>query len=123
MSYILVVDDEPDICTLLKGIFEDDGSTVRMAVNSTEALKFISNEEPDLIILDIWLRNSDLDGIEILKLITKESNNIPVIIISGHGNIEVAVEAVKLGAYDFIEKPFNTGQILLVKIKQLSLSS
>ena len=78
---ILVVDDEPDICTLLKGIFEDDGSTVRVAANSTEALKFISNEEPDLIILDIWLRNSDLDGIEILKLIKKESNSIPVIII------------------------------------------
>ncbi len=71
MSYILVVDDEPDICTLLKGIFEDDGSTVRIAENSTEALKFISDEEPDLVILDIWLRNSDLDGIEILKLITK----------------------------------------------------
>ncbi len=121
MSYILVVDDEPDICTLLKGIFEDDGSTVRIAVNSTEALKFISNEEPDLIILDIWLRNSDLDGIEILKLITKESNSIPVIIISGHGNIEVAVEAVKLGAYDFIEKPFNTEQILLVKNKAIEL--
>ena len=121
MSYILVVDDEPDICTLLKGIFEDDGSTVRIAVNSNQALKFISDEEPDLIILDIWLRNSDLDGIEILKLITKESNNIPVIIISGHGNIEVAVEAVKLGAYDFIEKPFNTEQILLVKNKAIEL--
>ncbi|MFL2806476.1 MAG: sigma-54-dependent transcriptional regulator [Paracoccaceae bacterium] len=121
MSYILVVDDEPDICILLKGIFEDDGSTVRTAANSTEALKFMSNEEPDLVILDIWLRNSDLDGIEILKLITKESNNIPVIIISGHGNIEVAVEAVKLGAYDFIEKPFNTEQILLVKNKAIEL--
>ena len=121
MSYILVVDDEPDICTLLKGIFEDDGSIVHIAANSTEALKFISNEEPDLVILDIWLRNSDLDGIEILKLITKESNSIPVIIISGHGNIEVAVEAVKLGAYDFIEKPFNTEQILLVKNKAIEL--
>ena len=123
MSYILVVDDEPDICTLLKGIFEDDGSTVRIAANSTEALKFISNEEPDLVILDIWLRNSDLDGIGILKLITKESNSIPVIIISGHGNIEVAVEAVKLGAYDFIEKPFNTEQILLVKNKAIELKN
>ncbi len=115
MSEILVVDDEPDICSLLKGIFEDDGNCVRVASNSSHALKLISDKEPDLIILDIWLQNSDLDGIEILKKVTKESNNIPIVIISGHGNIEVAVEAVKLGAYDFIEKPFNTEQIRLVK--------
>ena len=119
MSYILVVDDEPDICALLKGIFEDDGSVVQLAINSDEALDAISKKEPDLIILDIWLRNSDLDGIEILKKITKSKRDIPVVIISGHGNIEVAVEAIKLGAYDFIEKPFNTARIQLVKNRAL----
>ena len=108
MNDILVVDDEPDICTLLKSIFEEDGCFVRLALNSSEALDLIAEKEPDLVVLDIWLRNSDLDGIEILKKITNSSNNIPVVIISGHGNIEIAVEAVKLGAYDFIEKPFNT---------------
>ena len=115
MNDILVVDDEPDICTLLKSIFEEDGCFVRLAINSSEALDLIAEKEPDLVVLDIWLRNSDLDGIEILKKITNSSNNIPVVIISGHGNIEIAVEAVKLGAYDFIEKPFNTEQIRVVK--------
>ena len=79
----------------LKGIFEDDGNVVQLAINSDEALAAISKKEPDLIILDIWLRNSDLDGIEILKKITKKIKDIPVVIISGHGNIEVAVEAIK----------------------------
>ena len=82
MNDILVVDDEPDICTLLKSIFEEDGCFVRLAINSSEALDLIAEKEPDLVVLDIWLRNSDLDGIEILKKITNSSNNIPVVIKS-----------------------------------------
>jgi len=95
---------------------------VKPAYNSTSAMDYINNEEPSLIILDIWLKDSEMDGIEILKSVKQNNPLCPVVVISGHGNIEIAVAAVKQGAYDFIEKPFNTDQLLLVLNRALEAS-
>ncbi len=122
MSYILVVDDEKDIRDLIGKILIDEGHTVRLAKNSTEAMNEINDTDPSLIILDIWLKDSNMDGIEILKNVRSNKPSIPVVIISGHGNIKIAVAAVKQGAYDFIEKPFNIDQLLLVKDRALEAS-
>ena len=122
MSYILVVDDEKDIRDLIGQILLDEGHTVKPAYNSTSAMDYINNEEPSLIILDIWLKDSEMDGIEILKSVKQNNPLCPVVVISGHGNIEIAVAAVKQGAYDFIEKPFNTDQLLLVLNRALEAS-
>ena len=122
MSYILVVDDEKDIRDLIGKILVDEGHTVRLAKNSTEAMNEINDIDPSLIILDIWLKDSNMDGIEILKNVRSNKPSIPVVIISGHGNIKIAVAAVKQGAYDFIEKPFNIDQLLLVKDRALEAS-
>ena len=122
MSYILVVDDEKDIRDLIGQILLDEGHTVKPAYNSTSAMDYINNEEPSLIILDIWLKDSEMDGIEILKSVKLNNPLCPVVVISGHGNIEIAVAAVKQGAYDFIEKPFNTDQLLLVLNRALEAS-
>ncbi len=110
---ILVVDDETDIRLLIKGILNDEGLMVREAGNSDETLKAIALRKPNLVILDIWLNNSTMDGMEILKHIRKEYPDTPVIMISGHGNIQTAVEAIKIGAYDFIEKPFKSDRLIL----------
>ncbi len=123
MSYILVVDDEKDIRDLISQILFEEGHTVKLAHNSTSAMDYINGEEPDLIILDIWLKDSEMDGIEILKSVKQNNPLCPVVVISGHGNIEIAVAAVKQGAYDFIEKPFNTDQLLLVINRALEASS
>merc|ERR1711991_1074792 len=93
-----------------------------MGHSSTSAIDYINNEEPDLIILDIWLKDSEMDGIEILKSVRQNNPLCPVVVISGHGNIEIAVAAVKQGAYDFIEKPFNIDQLLLVINRALEAS-
>ena len=122
MSYILVVDDEKDIRDLIGQILLDEGHIVKPAYNSTSAMDYINNEEPSLIILDIWLKDSEMDGIEILKSVKQNNPLCPVVVISGHGNIEIAVAAVKQGAYDFIEKPFNTDQLLLVLNRALEAS-
>lgn len=122
MSYILVVDDEKDIRDLIGQILLDEGHTVKPAYNSTSAMDYINNKEPSLIILDIWLKDSEMDGIEILKSVKQNNPLCPVVVISGHGNIEIAVAAVKQGAYDFIEKPFNTDQLLLVLNRALEAS-
>ena len=122
MSYILVVDDEKDIRDLIGQILLDEGHTVKPAYNSTSAMDYINNDEPSLIILDIWLKDSEMDGIEILKSVKQNNPLCPVVVISGHGNIEIAVAAVKQGAYDFIEKPFNTDQLLLVLNRALEAS-
>ncbi|MDC3068126.1 sigma-54 dependent transcriptional regulator [Paracoccaceae bacterium] len=114
MSYILVVDDEKDIRDLISQILFDEGHLVKLAHDSNSAMHYINTEEPSLIILDIWLKDSDMDGIEILKAVKQNNPHCPVVVISGHGNIEIAVAAVKQGAYDFIEKPFNIDQLLLV---------
>ncbi|PQM62497.1 MAG: sigma-54-dependent Fis family transcriptional regulator [Rhodobacteraceae bacterium] len=119
MSYILVVDDEKDIRELIGEILVDDGHEVRLAENSEEAINFINKTPPQLLILDIWLKDSKMDGIEILKSVKQNNPTVPVVIISGHGNIKIAVAAVKQGAYDFIEKPFNIDQLLLIKNRAL----
>ena len=114
MSDILIVDDERDIRELISEILKDEGFTTRLAGNSDSAIEAIDAEPPALMILDIWLKDSRMDGIDILKTVKKENPDVPVVIISGHGNIEIAVAAIKQGAYDFIEKPFNIDQLLVV---------
>ena len=122
MSDILVIDDEQDIRELIGDILDDEGHSTRLARNSQSAFEEINVAEPDLIILDIWLKDSEFDGIDILKKTKRDNPNIPVVIISGHGNIEIAVAAVKQGAYDFIEKPFNIDQLLVVVGRALEAS-
>jgi len=114
MSDILIVDDERDIRELISDILIDEGFATRLAGNSDDAMAAINAEPPALIILDIWLKDSRMDGIDILKTVKRDNPDIPVVIISGHGNIEIAVAAIKQGAYDFIEKPFNIDQLLVV---------
>ncbi|MGA9410903.1 MAG: sigma-54 dependent transcriptional regulator [Roseobacter sp.] len=114
MSDILIVDDERDIRELISDILIDEGFATRLAGNSDDAMAAINAEAPALIILDIWLKDSRMDGIDILKTVKRDNPDIPVVIISGHGNIEIAVAAIKQGAYDFIEKPFNIDQLLVV---------
>ena len=122
MGDILVVDDEKDIRELIADILRDEGHTVRLAANSDQCFGEINSEEPDLVILDIWLKESKLDGIDILKSVKRDNPAIPIVIISGHGNIEIAVAAVKQGAYDFIEKPFNIDQLMVVITRALETS-
>lgn len=111
---ILVVDDEADIRELISGLLNDEGYDTRTAGNSDDALKEIDARRPSLLILDIWLQGSKLDGLEILEAVKKKHKDLPVIIISGHGNIETAVTAIKRGAYDFISKPFETEKLLIL---------
>jgi two-component system nitrogen regulation response regulator NtrX len=111
---ILIVDDEADIRMLIGGILEDDGYHTRGAADSTAALDAIHTRRPTLVVLDIWLQGSKLDGLELLDAVKGEHPSLPVIVISGHGNIETAVSAIKRGAYDFIEKPFKADRLLLV---------
>ena len=111
---ILIVDDELDIRSLLSGILQDEGYDTRQAANSKEAIAAINLRLPTLVILDIWLQNSDLDGLKILEWIQKSHPGCPVIMISGHGNIQTAVSAIKAGAYDFIEKPFKADKLILL---------
>ncbi len=114
MSDILIVDDERDIRELISDILKDEGFATRLAGNSDDAMSAINTEAPALMILDIWLKDSRMDGIDILKTVKRDNPDVPVVIISGHGNIEIAVAAIKQGAYDFIEKPFNIDQLLVV---------
>lgn len=114
MSDILIVDDERDIRELISDILRDEGFSTRLAANSDQAVAELNAAEPTLMILDIWLKDSKMDGIDILKQVKRNNPEVPVVIISGHGNIEIAVAAIKQGAYDFIEKPFNIDQLLVV---------
>ncbi len=114
MNDILIVDDERDIRDLISDILKDEGFTTRLASNSDECMAEINAEEPALMVLDIWLKDSRMDGIDILKAVKRDNPDVPIIIISGHGNIEIAVAAIKQGAYDFIEKPFNIDQLTVV---------
>lgn len=111
---ILIVDDERDIRHLISDILQDEGYATRLAGNSDDAMRAVNDEPPALMILDIWLKDSRMDGIDILKAVKRDNPGVPIIIISGHGNIEIAVAAIKQGAYDFIEKPFNIDQLLVV---------
>ncbi len=111
---ILIVDDEADIRMLIAGVLRDEGYATREAADSDDAFAAIHTRQPTLVILDIWLQNSQLDGIEILQRMQADMASVPVVMISGHGTIETAVEAIKIGAYDFIEKPFKSDRLLLV---------
>ncbi len=114
MGDILITDDERDIRELISDILKDEGYTTRLAGTSDQCMAEIGREVPALMILDIWLKDSRMDGIDILKQVKREHPEVPIVIISGHGNIEIAVAAIKQGAYDFIEKPFNIEQLLVV---------
>ena len=121
-SDILIVDDEADIREMVAGFLQDDGHRTRLARDSDEALKAVEERRPQLVILDIWLQGSRLDGLEVLNIIKKAHPDLPVVIISGHGNIETAVTAIKRGAYDYIEKPFKADRLLLVTLRALEAS-
>ena len=111
---ILIVDDEADIRVLISGILKDEGYNPRSAGDAKMALAEVRARRPSLIILDIWLQGSDMDGLDVLKVVKEEHPTVPVVMISGHGTIETAVAAIKRGAYDFIEKPFKSGRLLLI---------
>lgn len=122
MGDILIVDDERDIRELISDILKDEGFTTRLAGTSDEAMAEMNRKAPALMILDIWLKDSSMDGIDILKAVKRDNPDVPIIIISGHGNIEIAVAAIKQGAYDFIEKPFNIDQLLVVITRAMETS-
>ncbi|MEM6534884.1 MAG: sigma-54 dependent transcriptional regulator [Pseudomonadota bacterium] len=118
---ILIVDDEPDIRELIAGVLEDEGYTVRTAETSSKALSQVRNRAPGLVVLDVWLQGSDMDGLSLLKYLKSIDPLMPVIVISGHGNIETAVAAIRRGAYDFIEKPFKADK--LIRLVELALEA
>ena len=122
MYKVLIIDDEKDICFLISEILKDEKYLTYSAVNSSEAISFFNKYNPDLVILDVWLSNSNLDGIEILKEFKKIKKNIPVIIISGHGTVDLAVSAIKNGAYDFLEKPFNSDKLIILSKRAIESS-
>jgi two-component system nitrogen regulation response regulator NtrX len=111
---ILVVDDELDIRELVSGVLEDEGYETRTAADSDTALAAIAERRPSLVLLDVWLQGSRLDGLELLAEIKRRDPSIPVLVISGHGNLDTAVAAIRQGAADFIEKPFQAERLLLM---------
>src|SRR6202142_4417335 len=121
-SDILIVDDEADIRDLVAGILQDEGHGTRTAGNSDEAIAAVTARRPNLAFLDIWLQGSRLDGLQLLDSLKQEHPDLPVVMISGHGNIETAVAAIKRGAYDFIEKPFKSDRLILVATRALETS-
>ena len=121
-SDILIVDDEMDIREIVSGILSDEGHGTRTAKNSDEALNAIQARRPSLVFLDIWLQGSKLDGLQVLEIVKQQNPHLPVVMISGHGNIETAVSAIKLGAYDFIEKPFKADRLVLIAERALENS-
>src|SRR6201988_2545143 len=121
-SDILIVDDEADIRDLVAGILDDEGFSTRTARDSDSALAEMANRRTNLVFLDIWLQGSKLDALQLLEQIKKDNADLPVVMISGHGNIETAVAAIKRGAYDFIEKPFKADRLVLIAERALETS-
>jgi two-component system, NtrC family, nitrogen regulation response regulator NtrX len=121
-SDILIVDDEADIRELVAGILQDEGYGTRSAADSDEAFGAVVARRPNLVFLDIWLQGSRLDGLQLLDALKQDHPELPIVMISGHGNIETAVSAIKRGAYDFIEKPFKADRLLLVAERALENS-
>jgi len=119
-SDIVIVDDEADIRDLVAGILEDEGYVTRTARDSDEALIAIQSRRPSLVFLDIWLQGSRLDGLQLLDTVKQDHPELPVDMISGHGNIETAVAAIKSGAFDFMEKPFKSERLILVTTRALA---
>jgi len=120
---VLIVDDEADIRQLVAGILEDEGFAVRTAMDSNSALAAIRARKPSLLVLDIWMQGGGMDGLELLDVVKGLDPDLPVIMISGHGNIETAVSAIKRGAYDFLEKPFKSDRLLLLAERALEAST
>ncbi|MDP3749876.1 MAG: sigma-54 dependent transcriptional regulator [Phenylobacterium sp.] len=120
---VLVVDDEADIRELVAGILSDEGYGVRTATDSESALAAIKSRKPALLILDIWMQGGGMDGLELLDMVKALDRDLPVIMISGHGNIETAVSAIKRGAYEFLEKPFKSDRLLLCVERALETST
>ena len=123
MHKVLIIDDEKDICFLISEILKDEKYNTSIALNSDEAISKFNEIKPDLVILDVWLSNSKLDGIEILKKFKSINSNIPIIIISGHGTVDLAVKSIKNGAYDFLEKPFNSDKLIILTKRAIESSS
>src|SRR5215208_2311055 len=124
MAYdILIVDDEPDICLLIDGILHDEGYDTRSAGDSDAAIAAFRVRRPSLVILDVWLQGSRLDGLGLLQAFRSEEPQVPAVMISGHGTIETAVAAIQQGAYDFIEKPFKSDRLLLVVRRALEAAA
>ncbi len=123
MHKVLIIDDEKDICFLISEILKDENYNTSIALNSDEAISKFNEIKPDLVILDVWLSNSKLDGIEILKEFKSIDSNIPIIIISGHGTVDLAVKSIKNGAYDFLEKPFNSDKLIILTKRAIESSS
>src|SRR5215475_8951228 len=121
-SDILIIDDETDIRELVAGILQDEGFETRTARDSDSALAAVASRRPNLLFLDIWLQGSKLDGLQLLDTVKEQHPDLPVVMISGHGNIETAVSAIKRGAYDFIEKPFKADRLVLVANRALENS-
>ncbi len=121
-SDVLIVDDETDIRELVAGILQDEGHGTRTAADADQALTEIGLRRPTLVFLDIWLQGSRMDGLSLLDRIKNEFPEVPVVMISGHGNIETAVSAIKRGAYDYIEKPFKADRLVLVTERALEAS-
>jgi two-component system nitrogen regulation response regulator NtrX len=119
---VLIVDDEAAIREVVAALLQDEGYKPRQAANSDQAFSEIDRRVPDIVLLDIWLEGSKLDGIEILERLRQQWPVVPVVIFSGHGTIEMAVQAIKNGAYDFIEKPFKTDRLLLTMQRALEIS-
>ncbi len=120
---ILIVDDEADIRELVSGLLEDEGHAVRVAASAEEALAAIRARKPTLLVLDIWMQGGGMDGLELLDMVKALDADLPVVMISGHGNIETAVSALKRGAYDFIEKPFKSDRLVVVIERALEAAS
>lgn len=123
VSDILIVDDEPDIRELVAGVLEDEGYKTRTAATAESAIEEVRTRAPSLVVLDVWLQGSGMDGLELLRYLKTVDPLLPVILISGHGNIETAIAAIRRGAYDFIEKPFKSDKLLLVIERAIEAAS
>src|SRR6478609_10363981 len=119
---ILIIDDEDDIRDLIAGILEDEGYETRQAHDADSALNEIARRRPSLVYLDIWMQGSRLDGLQLLDVFQAQHAEMPVVMISGHGNVETAVSAIRRGAYDYIEKPFKIDRLLLVTQRAMEQS-
>ena len=120
---ILIVDDEADICHLLSGLLEDEGFTVSSAGSDVDTLKSLEKNIPDIILLDVWLEGSRLDGLQLMEEISRLAPSVSIIVMSGHGTIETAVKAIQMGAYDFVEKPFNANRLLVMLSRAMEAAS
>ena len=118
---ILIVDDEADIRELVAGILQDEGHGTRTARDSDEALSAVAARRPNLVFLDIWLQGSRLDGLQLLDCLKQQHPELPIVMISGHGNTETAVSAIRRGADDLIEKPFKADRLMMAAERALGM--